>query len=304
MSGPFVLNHAVCQPAQAAAGAALGPLCHVWLHGMTSAHQTFLNVMQTVADASGIPVVALDLRGHGKSAVPESPTAFTASAMAADVNATLDALQVESCHLLGHSWGSRVAFQFAADYAARIASLVIEDEFVVADHSQGPAAAADAFAARAAEMQRQAVDSFASHDDAIAYFERVSGPAKNLGFDNYERKVGGPGADGRFAALFRPHVAFAWNEHARLADMTFVWRQPAAYPFPVHIMCGGDDASADVTEAIFRTLAAEAAEMADATAGGKPLRTARRVEGAGHVIHRTHPDEFVADLLAATQPSA
>jgi pimeloyl-ACP methyl ester carboxylesterase len=308
VSGPFVLHHVVYRPATARAAAAaaadaLGPLCHVWLHGMTSGARTFADVMRPVADASGLPVVALDLRGHGASPEPAAPTAYTPAAMAADVKATLDSLGIARCHLLGHSYGARVAFQFAADYAPRVATLVIEDAFAAADRSGGPALDAAAFAARAAAMRAQYAGSFATRAAAAAFFERVAGPARSHGFDSYDRNVGGPDAAGLFHPLYRPHAAYAWAEHARLADMSGVWLDPARHAFPVHLMCGGGPGCA-ITATRFRALSADAAAMSGATVLGRPLRTARRVDGSGHSIHRTHPEAFVADLLDATRASA
>lgn len=68
-------------------------------------------------------VIAPDLRGHGLSAKPPAP--YSVPMMAADVAGLLDALGIESAHVVGLSMGGMIAFQLVVDSPARIKSMVI-----------------------------------------------------------------------------------------------------------------------------------------------------------------------------------
>jgi non-heme chloroperoxidase len=62
-------------------------------------------------------LVALDLRGHGASDTPQSPAAYTDTALwAGDVQAVITAAKLESPVLLGWSYGSRVIAAYLATY--------------------------------------------------------------------------------------------------------------------------------------------------------------------------------------------
>lgn len=69
-------------------------------------------------------VIALDLRNHGRSPHVEG---MSYDDMAADVEAVLDACQVEQAHLLGHSMGGKVVMSVARRRPERVASLMVAD---------------------------------------------------------------------------------------------------------------------------------------------------------------------------------
>src|SRR5258708_38816050 len=56
-----------------------------------------------------IRAVALDCRGHGESAKPHDPAAYTRAAMAADIHALAEHLEIPRFHLMGYSMGARLA---------------------------------------------------------------------------------------------------------------------------------------------------------------------------------------------------
>jgi pimeloyl-ACP methyl ester carboxylesterase len=64
---------------------------------------------------SGRTVVALDARGHGRSAAPHDPQAYRGPAMARDVSALLDHLGIGSVDVVGYSMGGLVTSLLLAD---------------------------------------------------------------------------------------------------------------------------------------------------------------------------------------------
>jgi esterase len=69
-------------------------------------------------------VFAMDARNHGQSGW--QPTMSYAE-LAGDLLETIDALGLESVHLLGHSMGGKTAMQFALRNPGRVQSLVVID---------------------------------------------------------------------------------------------------------------------------------------------------------------------------------
>jgi len=72
-------------------------------------------------------VVALDLRGHGASGAPTEADRYSLDRCAQDVLAVVDALQVGSFRLLGHSMGGMVARRVVARHPRRVEALVLMD---------------------------------------------------------------------------------------------------------------------------------------------------------------------------------
>ena len=64
-------------------------------------------------------MAALDCRGHGESAKPHEPGAYTRAAMVGDVVALLDHLGSERADLIGYSMGARIALAAALAHPKR-----------------------------------------------------------------------------------------------------------------------------------------------------------------------------------------
>ncbi|MDX2111975.1 MAG: alpha/beta fold hydrolase [Verrucomicrobiota bacterium] len=92
------------------------------LHGLLGSSRNWAGAGKLLA--SKWDATALDLRNHG-----DSPHAADASyiSMATDVVEWLNAHQLPSVTLLGHSLGGKVAMRVACSHPARVAALIIED---------------------------------------------------------------------------------------------------------------------------------------------------------------------------------
>jgi pimeloyl-ACP methyl ester carboxylesterase len=89
------------------------------LHGLAS-QRRFWDLV--VPHLVGLPLVALDLRGHGDSEQPEDGYDF--GTVTRDVLTALDALAMSRAVVVGHSWGAMTALTMAAGHAERVLGVV------------------------------------------------------------------------------------------------------------------------------------------------------------------------------------
>jgi len=71
------------------------------------------------------PVLLFDLRGHGRSSMPEAD--YTPSQMTEDLRGLLDYLEIPVAHFLIHSFGGSVTLCFTHRYPERVRSLILAD---------------------------------------------------------------------------------------------------------------------------------------------------------------------------------
>ena len=68
-------------------------------------------------------VIAMDVRGHGRSAKPPGP--YSVQQFAADADALLGELKAAPAHIVGLSMGGMIAFQMGVDFPQSVRSLTI-----------------------------------------------------------------------------------------------------------------------------------------------------------------------------------
>ena len=69
-------------------------------------------------------VTSVDVRNHGNSFHAEG---MSYAALAQDIINLLDHLDINSCHILGHSMGGKIAMQIALSHSNRVNKLIIAD---------------------------------------------------------------------------------------------------------------------------------------------------------------------------------
>jgi pimeloyl-ACP methyl ester carboxylesterase len=92
------------------------------LHGFPQDHRQFELIAPRLHDA-GLRTYALDQRGYSPGARPATVPEYRLAEPAADAIAVLDALGVETAHLVGHDWGAQVAWSLAAQHPDRVRTL-------------------------------------------------------------------------------------------------------------------------------------------------------------------------------------
>ena len=70
-------------------------------------------------------VVAIDLRGHGRSDPPLDTGGYSVEALASDIGTVADHLTIKRFVLVGHSIGGAAALAYAQQHPARVESLVL-----------------------------------------------------------------------------------------------------------------------------------------------------------------------------------
>ncbi|VEP12259.1 Alpha/beta hydrolase fold protein [Hyella patelloides LEGE 07179] len=97
------------------------------LHGMADLNLVWSSLGEFLAEKYHI--VAPDLRGHGESSKPK--TGYCCQDIINDLEALMDELGWENAHILGHSWGGKIAALWANNHPQRFRSLILVDPFYV-----------------------------------------------------------------------------------------------------------------------------------------------------------------------------
>ncbi|EPS62395.1 hypothetical protein M569_12392 [Genlisea aurea] len=95
----------------------------LFLHGFPGLWYTWRHQMLFLS-SKGYRAIAPDLRGYGGSDVPPSPSSYTIFHVVGDLVGLLDGLGVDKVFLVGHDWGSIVAWYFSLFRPDRVKALV------------------------------------------------------------------------------------------------------------------------------------------------------------------------------------
>ncbi len=111
------------------------------VHGFPESWYSYRHQLPALADA-GYRAVAIDVRGYGRSSKPTAIDEYRLVRLVADDVGVLDALGVESATIVGHDWGSPIAWTSALLRPDRFRALVT---LSVPYASPGPTRPTDAF---------------------------------------------------------------------------------------------------------------------------------------------------------------
>lgn len=100
------------------ASAGRGPVV-LLLHGFPDTHATWRKQVPALV-AAGYRVIAPDLRGYGRSDVPEKVSDYTLDVLRADIIGLLDAIGIERVYQVGHDWGAAIGWQLCIHAPERL----------------------------------------------------------------------------------------------------------------------------------------------------------------------------------------
>ncbi len=102
------------------------------LHGLASTRR-FWDLV--VPELAGLPLLALDQRGHGDSDRPDGP--YDGDTCVRDALTALDAVGLSRVVVVGHSWGAWTALRLAAEAPERVLAAVAVDGGVGSPRTAG-----------------------------------------------------------------------------------------------------------------------------------------------------------------------
>ena len=97
------------------------------LHGLADHALVWSNLGDYLA--SNYHIIAPDLRGHGESSKPKE--GYTFAEVIADLEELIEYLGWTKVHILGHSWGGKLAAIWATKHPERFRSLILVDPFFI-----------------------------------------------------------------------------------------------------------------------------------------------------------------------------
>ena len=95
----------------------------VLLHGFGSSAYSWRQVTAELADEHEL--IAVDLNGHGFTERVGDAAAYTVAGQLALVRGVMDALDIDSAHVVGHSYGAALAVHLAWRHPERVRSLIL-----------------------------------------------------------------------------------------------------------------------------------------------------------------------------------
>lgn len=92
------------------------------IHGIGSSQESWIDIPDRLSER-GIPVIAIDLPGHGQSS--KAPGDYSLGSLASTLRDLLDHLGHDQVHLVGHSLGGGISLQFTYQFPDRPSSLAL-----------------------------------------------------------------------------------------------------------------------------------------------------------------------------------
>lgn len=199
-------------------------------------------------------LIAIDVRGHGRSDKPYAIAPYRYQALSQDVLAVLDAHQIKRCDFLGYSMGAFMGAYLLGHHPHRFSSMVLGGIGDETDYSaaQGSAIAAALRDTKPSEKQtaasrvRDFVATNPTNDpEALAYSAEAMWP------QGYPLELAGPNIN---AAQFPVLIVNGENDHPYVDSAD---RLAAALPMARHVRLPDADHLSAVTAEGFKTAVIE-----------------------------------------------
>lgn len=97
----------------------------ILIHGFGGSTFAWRKVMPGLSE--NFDVIAIDLYGFGYTERPEDKEMYSLTSQAELINKVMESLDIESAHILGHSYGGDVILVFADKYPDKTRSLIFVD---------------------------------------------------------------------------------------------------------------------------------------------------------------------------------
>lgn len=238
------------------------------VHGHPFDHTMWNPQVEALSDS--YQIITPDLRGYGKTGLPNTPTKF--EDYATDLLQLADHLGIEKFHTAGLSQGGQIVMEIYRQAPHRVKSLILADTFASADTPEAKQARYDA----ADKFEKEGMTAYA--DDAIYKMLRRENVAKMPDVANFLLSMMKASSPKGAATAVR----------ARAERIDYLNQVLPGIAIPTLIIVGRQDEFTPV---------AKAEEM------HKAIKSSRLVviEDAGHLPNLEHPDEFnkvVRDFLA------
>ena len=236
----------------------------VCVHGSWSSHHDWDDVVPALAES--FHVVTYDRRGHSRSERPSGQGSVTEDV--ADLAALIERLELAPAWVVGNSFGASIALRLAATHAEVLRGVIAHEPPLFGVIADDPALAP--------LVEEETVT--ATVADRIASGDHAGGAERFI-----ENELG-PGSWSQLPPDFRATLvenAPTFLDEARdPGQYAFDPACLAAFHRPVMLTTGSEGPP---------TYAEVVSRLADAL----PDVAVARFEGAGHIPHVTHPDEYI-----------
>jgi len=239
----------------------------VLLHGFLGSKHDWHDVATSLR--SGRRIAVFDLPGHGDPVEAREDSDCSMEAACHRIDAVLEAVESEKAHIVGYSFGGRVALHFAITRPDKVASLVLEGTSAGIQDEDERSARRDADTALAHRLEQEGLEAFVDAWEKLPLF------ASQLALDpeirDAQRKRRLEGDAGALARSLR---------HAGVGTQPWLGAHLSKVQAPVLLLTGALDTK----------FTAIANELAAALPDARTLV----IEGAGHNVHLEKPAEFIA----------
>ncbi|XP_054707423.1 protein ABHD11-like [Uloborus diversus] len=250
----------------------------ILLHGITSAKETWDQVMQPLADETGREVYALDARNHGDSGWNDD---FSSDIIAEDVSRFLQKMSLSKVALIGHSFGGRAAMKL---FPNLVEKLIIEDI-----SPKRPAPTSRHSLLEYIQAMKKVIEAIPPNVQDVKEAKKL---LRNL-LGNTEQGAlddGAENTDGFYLGIKKGEDGkFVWKANMELLEKFAEGKLPStpalagSFKEPALFLCGkyssfNVEKDEDIIKSMF------------------PSSTLKRIE-AGHQIHLAQPEKFVEEVV-------